>query len=142
TVARRVMDISAFLQNIEWPEDLALEPLAKRVAVHDPCTLTNVQRAHQAPYALLRRIPQMEILPLPENKTCCGAAGAYHLEHPEMAQALRQDKIRHVAQTSPDILVTSNVGCAMHLYAGLRQAGTPIEVMHPVTLIAKQLPSA
>jgi glycolate oxidase iron-sulfur subunit len=137
--ARRTVDINSFLQNVEWPEHLKLRPLARRIAIQDPCTLTNVLRSPGAPYDLLRRIPQIEVIPLPENKLCCGAAGAYHLEHKKMAQQLRDDKIAHLRRLAPDILVSANVGCAMHLAAGIRTDGLPIEVTHPITLIARQL---
>ncbi|HKQ30463.1 MAG TPA: heterodisulfide reductase-related iron-sulfur binding cluster, partial [Burkholderiales bacterium] len=123
----------------EWPADLPLQPLPKRIAIQDPCTLTNVMRAAGAPYELLRRIPKIDVVPLPDNKLCCGAAGSYHLEHKDMARSLRDDKIEHLRRLKPDILVSANVGCAMHLTAGLRTAGLPIEVVHPITLIARQL---
>jgi len=137
--AAKVTDVSAFLQRIEWPREMPLHSLPKRVAVHDPCTLTNVLHAQRAPYDLLRRIPQLEAIALPENTLCCGAAGAYHLEHKQMAQSLRDDKIESLRRLAPDMLVTSNVGCAMHLAAGIRAAKLPIEVVHPITLLARQL---
>ncbi len=139
TLAAKVMDISAFLAKIEWPSDVTLAPLLKRIAVHDPCTLVNVLRARQAPYALLKKIPQAEIVSLPGNNQCCGAAGAYHLEHPDMAQRLRDDKTESLRWIAPDILATSNIGCAMHLAAGARATGQKIDVVHPVTLLARQL---
>lgn len=138
--AAKVVDISTFLQRVDWPADLTLTPLPKRVAVHDACTLTNVLRAQHAPHQLLRRIPGADVMALPDNNTCCGAAGAYHLEHPDMANALRADKIEHLRRLAPDVLASSNVGCAMHLAAGLRAAGLAIEVVHPVTLLSRQLP--
>jgi len=138
-LAAKVIDVSAFLANVEWPPDIAFQPLAKRVAVHDPCTLVNSLRTREAPYALLKRIPQAEIVALAGNNQCCGAAGAYHLEHPEMAQQLRDDKIEALLRLAPDILVTSNIGCAMFIAAGIRATGRAVEVVHPVTLIARQM---
>jgi glycolate oxidase iron-sulfur subunit len=107
--------------------------------VHDPCTLANVLRRADGPYALLSRIPGADIFPLPENHLCCGAAGIYHLTEPEMAKRLRADKLAHLEHLAPNILATSNVGCAMYLAAGLRKAGLGIEVVHPVALLARQL---
>jgi glycolate oxidase iron-sulfur subunit len=40
-------------------------------------------------------------------------------------------------------VVTSNLGCALHLAAGLRgDGGPPLEVMHPATLLARRIAAA
>jgi glycolate oxidase iron-sulfur subunit len=135
----RIMDINPFLAGIAWPADISFRPLARRIAVHDPCTLTNVLRQEDKIYALLGKIPGAEIFPLPENNVCCGAAGAYHLTQAPIAEPLRAPKIDHLRRLAPDILVTSNPGCASFLAAGMREAGLAIEVMHPVVLLEKQL---
>ena len=137
--AHKVQDISQFLAGIPWPSSLRLRPLHKRVAVHDPCSLVNVLRQEDKPYALLNRIPEIEMAPLPDNHQCCGAAGTYHLSHPELAQRLRADKIEHLRRLAPAILATSNFGCAMYLAAGLRESGLEIEVVHPVVLLERQV---
>lgn len=134
----RVMDISEFLARADWSR-LTLRPLPERIAVHDPCTLANVLRQEKAPYALLKMIPQAEIVPLPENSLCCGGAGTYPLTQPEMAARLRTDKLRHIKSTMPAILATSNIGCALHLATGIREAGMEVEVVHPVVLLEKQI---
>ena len=135
----RVTDLNQFLAGLAWSSDIAFRPLNKRIAVHDPCTLTNVLRQEDKPYALLARIPGAEIIPLPDNSLCCGAAGTYHLTQTRIARQLRAPKIDHLRRLAPDILVTSNSGCAMYLAAGIREAGLAIEVMHPVVLLERQI---
>ena len=61
------------------------------------------------------------------------------LTQPEMAAQLRAAKLGHIKSTMPAILATSNIGCALHLAAGLREAGLDIEVVHPVVLLKRQL---
>jgi glycolate oxidase iron-sulfur subunit len=135
----RIRDINQFLADAVWLENIAFHPLPRRIAVHDPCTMTNVLRQEDKIYALLGKIPGAEIIPLPENKVCCGAAGTYHLTQAPIAEQLRAPKIDHLRRLAPDILVTSNPGCATFLAAGLRESGLAVEVMHPVTLLEKQL---
>ncbi|MCR4333039.1 MAG: heterodisulfide reductase-related iron-sulfur binding cluster [Sulfuricaulis sp.] len=135
----RVTDLNQFLAGLAWSSDIAFRPLKKRIAVHDPCSLTNVLRQEDKPYALLTRIPGAEIIPLPENSLCCGAAGTYHLTQTRIARQLRAPKIDHLRRLAPDILVTSNSGCAMYLAAGIREAGLAIEVIHPVVLLERQI---
>ena len=132
-------DINTFLSQIEWPESLQLKPLNKKIAVHEPCSQRNVLKENNAPYTLLKRIPETEILPLPGNQQCCGAAGSYMIEHPEMADELRNDKLEAIQATQPDILVSSNIGCALHLAAGIRKTNPRLEILHPISLLARQI---
>jgi glycolate oxidase iron-sulfur subunit len=138
----RIMDINQFVAQASWPSDISFRPLVKRIAVHDPCTLTNVLQQENKPYAILARIPGAEIIPLAENSVCCGAAGTYHLTQPRIARQLRAPKIAHLEQLAADIMVTSNSGCAMYLAAGLREAGLAMEVTHPVVLLERQMERA
>lgn len=134
----RIVDINQILARTAWPADISFRPLPRRIALHDPCTLTNVLRQPDGPYILLAKIPGAEIFPLPGNKVCCGAAGVYYLAQAQIATQLRAPKIDQLVRLAPDILVTSNPGCATFLAAGLRQAGLAIKVMHPVVLLEKQ----
>jgi glycolate oxidase iron-sulfur subunit len=92
---------------------------------------------------LLARIPEARIVPLGGNDQCCGAAGTYFLDQPEMAQALLRDKLAAVKASGARYLATSNVGCSMHITSGLRktadETASGIEVLHPVTLLARQM---
>lgn len=119
---------------------LQFKPLNLSVAVHLPCTQRNVLKQPETSFELLKLIPQLNIAPLTGNNICCGAAGSYMLEQPEMAQQLRQDKLDSLQQLNPDTLVSSNIGCAMHLTTGLREQGPgSIEVIHPISLLVRQL---
>ncbi len=137
-----IRDICDFLESIDWPQNLELAPLRARIAVQDPCTRRNVLRSEKTVYSLLRRIPVAEIIPLPDNGICCGAGGAYFLQYPEIAEAVRKVKIEAIRELAPDVLITTNVGCALHLRAGLREAGIDIEILHPVELLARQMNTA
>jgi len=136
----RVTDISSYLAGIDWPEDLQPQEQKLRVVVHAPCTLRNVQNEAAAPVELLQRIPGLEVIPLAGH--CCGGAGSYMVEQPEMADALRQPLLDRIAELAPDVVVTSNIGCSLHVGAGMRSAGMTAEMLHPVTLLARLLPPA
>ena len=134
-----VRDICTFLAEALGSEKLELAPLAQRVAIHDPCSLSHVLRETEAPYQLLARIPSLNTVALPDNTRCCGAAGSYMLTQTEIADRLRDDKITALRDLNVDILVTSNPGCALHLRAGIKASGLNMPVMHPIVLLARQL---
>jgi glycolate oxidase iron-sulfur subunit len=137
--AAKVADLSAFLERAEGWSAIAMQPLREKIAVHDPCTLRNVMRKEKAPYSLLQRIPQAQVEVLAGNDQCCGAAGTYFLSQPQMAGLLRDDKIRALQESGASWLATSNVGCAMHLAEGVRAVGLAVKIVHPVTLLARQM---
>ncbi len=136
---RRVHEIGEFLASVPWPESLELRPLSQRAAVHVPCSQRRVLHAPDAAFTLLRHIPQLELTPLPGNDRCCGAAGSYMIEQPQMADALAAPKVRAAADLSPELLITTNIGCALHLARSLAEDGQAVEIVHPATLLARQL---
>jgi glycolate oxidase iron-sulfur subunit len=132
-------DITEFL-NLHWPEDLELKDppvTARKVAVHEPCSQRNTTPAfgnrHQHVYALLEKVPGTTALPLPGNHICCGAGGVHMLTHPEIAEPLRDAKLADFEYAQADLLVTTNIACALHLNAGPALN----KVVHPVVLLAE-----
>ncbi|MEZ5588201.1 MAG: (Fe-S)-binding protein [Sedimenticolaceae bacterium] len=115
------------------------EPLPRRVLLHTPCSIENVYRGAGWARELLDLIPQIEIVPLGEAGQCCGAAGDYMLRRPDAAARLRQPLLDRIPAGETLILLTGNVGCAIHLADGLRARDQAVEVLHPVELLARQL---
>ncbi|MDD5216198.1 MAG: (Fe-S)-binding protein, partial [Methylococcales bacterium] len=133
--APKVVDISHFLSQFEFD----LKPLAANIRVHSPCTLKNVLKTDKSVLTLLKQIPDANISPLPETTQCCGAAGTYSLRHDNMAQTLLNELLESALEKPADYLVSSNIGCALHIAAGLRERGEILKVVHPIVLIAQQL---
>ncbi|NKN32247.1 (Fe-S)-binding protein [Marichromatium bheemlicum] len=132
-------ELCAYLDGLAWPETLRLRPAPLRVLVHEPCTHRTLLGGNAAVHRLLGRIPGVVLIGLGEQASCCGAAGIYMLERPGMAQALFADQLAAIRAAAPELIVTTNLGCALQLAASLREAGLEIAVEHPVELLARQL---
>jgi glycolate oxidase iron-sulfur subunit len=139
--AQQVMDISHYLASLNWPADVIVRPLNQRVVVHTPCSLRNVLRQERAVFKLLAQIPGADVIPLEAGNSCCGAAGSYMFEdeHRDLSDTLAGETVEALRQQDADLVVTSNIGCAMQLQVGLKRAGLKIRVLHPVELLAQQL---
>jgi glycolate oxidase iron-sulfur subunit len=111
--------------------------LSLEVAYDAPCHLQHAQRVQEAPLAVFRAIPGIRLRLLPGSDRCCGSAGIYSLLQPAMSRAVLEAKIRAVAEATPRpaIVATGNPGCLMQIGGGLRAAGLPIRVAHPVELL-------
>jgi len=140
--SERVEDVTAFLARAAWPEQYRFEALEGRVAVHEPCLQRNVLKQSASAYELLRLIPDLKALPLAGNETCCGAAGSHMLSQPRQADALLEAKLDSARELDVQTLVTTNIGCALHIQAGLLRQGQVVEVIHPLTLLARQFRTA
>lgn len=134
-----VCDAVSFIADQPWPDALRLRHSNEVVAVHEPCSAQNVLRNSGDSLALLERIPGLKAVALADNTTCCGAAGSYLLRYPEFADKLRQRKLDSLYQQRPDRLVTTNIGCALHLQSGLIEQHHSLPVIHPLTLLREYL---
>jgi glycolate oxidase iron-sulfur subunit len=106
-----------------------------RVAYHDACHLQHAQRVRSQPRVVLGRIPNLEIVEIPEAAICCGSAGIYNLVQPETAAELGDRKAGHVASVNPDMVVSGNPGCLLQLQSSLARAGRNVAVHHGIELV-------
>lgn len=142
--SEKVKDISEWLVEIDFRAPEVAAPIPgggvlspTRVTYHDACHLCHGQKITAQPRNLLAKIPGLQIAPLTESMWCCGSAGIYNLIQPEMADKLLQRKLDHIASTGATIVATGNPGCLMQIQNGLAARGMKIEVVHPVTLLAR-----
>jgi len=132
--SERVRDVSEILAG-EGRTPRQGGPLSFRVAYDPPCHLLHGQRVRHPPLELLRSIPGLELVSVPNGDECCGGAGIYGITHPDLGGRIGGDKVAAVRSTGAAVLATGNPGCAMQIGAGLRIQGSPIQVAHPVELL-------
>lgn len=130
----KVQDISSFLAAVGLRETPA--PLAKKAVYDDPCHLCHAQGVKDPPRELLARVPGLELLPHPSADRCCGSAGIYNINQPELAAEIGQQKAEALIATGAELVITGNPGCLMQIRMHLARLGRPdIEVRHPVELL-------
>lgn len=111
---------------------------ALRVAVHWPCT-QSFAGEQAAMRALLRQIPNVECVELASTRACCGAAGSHFITAPAAADHLLLALLDTAAAARPDVLLSANVGCRLHIQAGLQRRGLAVPVIHPAVFLAQRL---
>jgi glycolate oxidase iron-sulfur subunit len=135
TFRRRVLDVSAFLQRLGLRERPADRGCSLKVAYQDACHLANAQSVRREPRELLRSIPGVELKELADPHICCGSAGTYNLDQPEIAASLGEKKARAVIATGADVLASGNIGCLTQLRLHLAKLGSPIPVRHTMQIL-------
>lgn len=132
---RKVKDIHEWLAQIKI--QVPKSEIRDEVTYHESCHLSHGQKVVNQPRELLRVIPGLKLVELPEASWCCGSAGIYNLTQPEMAGQLLDRKIAHIKSTGVSVVATANPGCLLQLINGAKQHGLRLRVVHPVTLLAE-----
>ena len=114
-----------------------LLPLA--VVYSTPCHRTNVLRDTAEMRAALQAIPGLELVESDETELCCGAGGAAFLKQPDLTDAVGMRKADSITASGAAQVISGNPGCAMQLEAKLRERGSEMDVVHPITLLREAL---
>ena len=107
----------------------------ERVVFHPPCTLQHAQRVRGSVEKILESLGAV-VLPVADSHLCCGSAGTYSILQPALADELRERKLAALQVPRPDVILSANVGCIVHL-AG----ASDVPVRHWIEWIAARLPA-
>lgn len=141
--ARQVGDLTRDLSELLPDLVHALKPklrdtaAARRLAFHPPCTLQHGQRVRGGVEQAFTALGFEVRVATNEAHLCCGSAGTYSILQPELAYALRDRKLGHLAELAPATIVSANIGCIQHL-----QSGTTTPVRHWVEVLDEALAPA
>jgi glycolate oxidase iron-sulfur subunit len=132
--SRRVRDVSVLLAELGiLPPPSLPKPL--KLAYHDACHLIHAQGVSEAPRRLLRSIPNLVLLEVSEGDLCCGSAGTYNIEQPEIAEALGQRKARNILNTGAEAVAAGNIGCLIQIRTHLDGLKKNFPVYHTMEVL-------
>ena len=137
-MAKKVKPFSEFMQT-SIPESRSAKSLSGKVTYHDPCHLSRYQKVTREPRALLKRIPGLTYVELPEADRCCGGAGGYNISRYDQSMKVLDRKMELVRKTGADILATECPGCIIQLSHGARRAGLGTRVVHLSELLREMI---
>src|SRR5690349_4848879 len=129
----KVRDLAEFLA--ELGPAAPRHPLPVTAAYHDACHLAHAQRITKQPRELLRAIPGLNLVEVPDAGNCCGSAGVYNLLQPEAASELGARKAESVLATGAPLLISANPGCSLQIASALAAQGQDIAVAHTAEVL-------
>jgi len=129
----KVRDFAEFLSDIG--PVARRHPLPVTAAYHDACHLAHAQRITKQPRELLRAIPGLNLVELPDAGTCCGSAGVYNLLQPEAASELGSRKAESVLAAGAPLLISANPGCSLQIASALAERGEHVAVAHTAEIL-------
>ncbi|RLQ22423.1 glycolate oxidase iron-sulfur subunit [Seongchinamella sediminis] len=115
--ARRIASLSRDAAELLAGEDLqalAVDSGQGPVAVHTPCSQYHGLKQPRLVQRILSEAG-FELSATRDDHLCCGSAGTYSILQRERSERLRERKLRALETGQPQLIVTANVGCQLHL---------------------------
>ena len=138
--AGKILDISQFLVDVLKLPASAYKPSAqvkgKKVTWHDPCHLSRHLGITSQPRQIIKSIPDVEYIEMPNADRCCGMAGTFSLYYYDLSKQIADKKVEAIRSTGADIVVSSCPGCEIQLIDSLLRNKVPVKVMHIMELLA------
>jgi glycolate oxidase iron-sulfur subunit len=139
-----VQDFSEYLASLPAADILRTGGNGRReirAVYQDACHLRHAQRVISQPRALLSRIPHLQLVELTYPDQCCGSAGVYNLEHPELSERILRSKIDDIRASGAELIISANPGCILQIQKGLQESGMDIPVKHIAVVLDEALNS-
>ncbi|WP_404423455.1 (Fe-S)-binding protein [Nibricoccus sp. IMCC34717] len=128
TFAGRVWELADYLVNAlgvkQWGGSFKA-----RIALHRSCHLRGSASA-EAALTLLRSIEGVEVIPFGEEDQCCGFGGTFSVTFPNVSSRMGALKLDHLREVKPDLIVSLDMSCLMHLGGLAEKQGQPIPTRH------------
>lgn len=135
----KVRDISQVLALHADELRAKLKPLPLKATYHDPCHIAHCQGIRKEPRELLKLVPGLDYRELEAADACCGSAGTYNIERPEMSDRILKRKLETIRASGAELLVTGNPGCLLQFKKGLADHLPDVKIMHLTEVLARSM---
>ncbi len=105
------------------------------VAYHHECHMLRGLGVADAPLALLRGVAGCTLVEAERSDLCCGFGGTFSLKMSDVSVAMADEKLDRALAVGARAIVSTDVGCLMHLEGRARRRGLPLAVHHLVDLL-------
>lgn len=139
-MAKKTMDINAFLVDKLGLTPPAPAQDATAVTVHDPCHLKKALGVSAQPRKLIAMNPGYAVKEMAGADVCCGCGGSFTLTHADMSAKIGQQKRDNIMNTGAGVVATGCPACMMQISDMLSRNGDRVSVRHPLELYAEALP--
>ncbi len=139
---RRVVTFSQFLARNEMAALARLFPEGRpRMAItyHDSCHHKHVLKASQDSRDLIRMAVDAELVEMTGPASCCGFAGTFCVDHPDVAEELLADKLAAVEAAGTGLVALDCPGCLLQIRGGCARAGRATEIRHTAEILDTQM---
>jgi L-lactate dehydrogenase complex protein LldE len=134
-VSSRTYEFSDFLVNVLKIENVGATYIGK-VTYHPSCHLLRELRIQDEPRRLIKSVNGIEFIEMNSYDACCGFGGTFSVKFPDVSASILDEKIENIVKTGADTVISTDMGCLMHIGGALSQRKIPVKVMHLAELLA------
>jgi L-lactate dehydrogenase complex protein LldE len=134
-VPSRTWELSEFLVGRLGVEDVG-SGFEGAVTYHPTCHSLRHLRVGDAPLRLLRGVPGLDLVELPEAEECCGFGGTFAVKNADASAAMLDEKLGNVLATGAEVVCACDASCLMHMGGGLHRRGAATRPLHLAEILA------
>jgi L-lactate dehydrogenase complex protein LldE len=136
-LSSRTYEFSEFLVNVLKVHDIGAM-YNGRVTYHDSCHALRELRIQDEPRKLINSIKGVDFVEMKSADVCCGFGGTFSIKFPDVSLSILDEKIENIIQSGADTVVSTDMGCLMHISGALNRRKIPIKTMHIAELLASK----
>ena len=141
-LAPRVFEFTEFVSDVLGAENReglfhATKPM--RVTYHESCHLKRELGVDLQPRSLIKSLPGVELVEMPQAEVCCGFGGTFSVKYADISAAMLNDKIANIHSANVDAVVAGDMSCLMHIGGGLEKQDAGIRAIHIAQLLDERI---
>jgi len=137
-----ILSSSELLQHLLLEHLISFKEINATVTYHDPCDLGRNTGVFEPPREVLKAIPGIRLVELPNNRQmsmCCGGGGNLEMVDPELSGRVAQIKIEEILKTGADMVVSSCQQCLRTISTRARRQKIDLVVKDLTDLVIEAL---
>ncbi|WP_064604846.1 (Fe-S)-binding protein [Photobacterium sp. J15] len=133
----RVFELTEFLVNV-CRVKLTDHGQPTSVVMHTSCAARREMNVHVTATELLNQLENVELREQAYESECCGFGGTFAVRHPNISQAMVEDKTRHLSDTNAEQLVSADWGCLLNINGALEYQGKTMRGRHLASFLLER----
>lgn len=135
-VRKQFYELSDFLVNVMKVTDIGAKLEAKAVFT-DNCTALRECGIYESPRVLLNKVKGLRLFGLKDHETCCGWGATFATKFEDIAVTLAAQKVDQILKTGAEYIISTDMGCLMHLEGYVKKNDIPLRIMHLADVLAQ-----
>ena len=136
--SKRVYELSQYLDsvlNVEYED----KGEAIKVAWHSNCHALRIQKSVESSKNLIRKLKNVELVPLEFEEECCGFGGTFSVKEPEISNAMAMQKVKDIQNSGAQYLISGDGGCLLNIRGTMKKLGVDVRGLHLYDFLQKRL---